>query len=117
VADQQPVWQLFAYGPVSDLLPNGTVSSPIYVVVMIGDDPSETDGQPLVDGNTASNPGSGVLALRAEAFGPHGTHRIVEATIARTVSTGLERGYVGSAGRTSRTAARASPPCRRQARH
>jgi Tfp pilus assembly protein PilX len=93
-----PVWQLFAYGPVSDLLPNGTVSSPIYVVVMIGDDPSETDGQPLVDGNAASNPGSGVLALRAEAFGPHGTHRIVEATIARTASTGLERGYVGQRG-------------------
>jgi PilX N-terminal len=93
-----PVWQLYAYGPISDLLPGGTVSSPIYVVVMIADDPSETDGLPLTDGNTGANPGSGVLSLRAEAFGPHGTHRIVEATVARTLSTGLERGYIGQRG-------------------
>ena len=93
-----PVWQLYSYGPITDLLPGGTVSSPIYVVVMVGDDPSETDGDPLTDGNSAANPGSGVLSLRAEAFGPHGTHRIVEATVARTVSTGLERGYVGQRG-------------------
>jgi hypothetical protein len=93
-----PVWQLYSYGPVSDLLPGGTVNSPIYVVVLVGDDPSETDGDPLTDGNSGANPGSGVLSLRAEAFGPHGTHRIVEATVARTVSTGLERGYVGQRG-------------------
>lgn len=93
-----PVWQVYAYGPVSDLLPGGTVSSPIYVVVLVGDDPSETDGDPLTDGIDGTNPGSGVLALRAEAFGPNGTHRIVEATVARTVSTGLERGYVGQRG-------------------
>jgi len=39
-----------------------------------------------------------VLALRAQAYGPHGTHRVIEATVARTVSTGLERGYVGQRG-------------------
>lgn len=93
-----PVWQLYAYGPVSELLPTGTVNSPIYVAVMVGDDPSETDGNPLMDGNDASNPGSGVLSLRAEAFGPHGTHRVIEATIARTLSSGLERGYIGQRG-------------------
>ena len=93
-----PVWQLYAYGPATNLLPFTTENSPIYVVVMVGDDPSETDGDPLTDGNDAANPGSGVLSLRAEAFGPHGTHRVIEATIARTVSTGLERGYVGQRG-------------------
>jgi hypothetical protein len=93
-----PMWQLYAYGPVSELLPSGTVNSPIYVTVMVGDDPSETDGNPLMDGNDAANPGSGVLSLRAEAFGPHGTHRVIEATIARTLSTGLERGYIGQRG-------------------
>jgi hypothetical protein len=97
-AANNPMWQLFAYGPVSDLLPTGTVNSPIYVVVMVGDDPSETDGDPLTDGNSAANPGSGVLSLRAEAFGPHGTHRVLEATVARTSSSGLERGYVGQRG-------------------
>jgi hypothetical protein len=83
---------------VSELLPTGTINSPIYVAVMVGDDPSETDGNPLVDGNDAANPGSGVLSLRAEAFGPHGTHRVIEATMARTLSSGLERGYIGQRG-------------------
>jgi hypothetical protein len=93
-----PVWQLYSYGPVSDLLPGGTVNSPIYVVVLVADDPSDNDGLPLTDGNAAGNPGTGVLSLRAEAFGPHGTHRIVEATVARTLSSGLERGYIGQRG-------------------
>ena len=93
-----PAWQLYAYGPATNLLPFTTENSPIYVVVLVGDDPSETDGDPLTDGVGAANPGGGVLAIRAEAFGPHGTHRIIEATIARTSSTGLERGYVGQRG-------------------
>jgi hypothetical protein len=97
-AKNNPVWQLYAYGPMSDLLPTGTVNSPIYVAVLVGDDPSETDELPLTDGNTAANPGSGVLSLRAEAFGPNGTHRIIEATVARTASSGLERGYTGQRG-------------------
>jgi len=93
-----PVWQVYAYGPASDLLPFTTENSPIYVVVLVGDDPSETDGDPLTDGIGGANPGSGVLALRAQAYGPHGTHRVIEATVARTISTGLERGYVGQRG-------------------
>jgi hypothetical protein len=97
-AANNPVWQLYAYGPISDLLPTGTVNSPIYVAVLVGDDPSETDGDPLTDGNSGANPGSGVLSLRAEAFGPNGTHRIIEATVARTASSGLERGYTGQRG-------------------
>jgi len=97
-AANNPMWQLYAYGPVTDLLPTGTVSSPIYVIVMVGDDPSETDGDPLTDGASAANPGSGVLSLRAEAFGPNGTHRVIEATLARTDSSELERGYTGQRG-------------------
>jgi hypothetical protein len=97
-AANNPVWQLYSYGPISDLLPGGTVSSPIYVVVMVGDDPSEIDGDPLTDGNAGASPGSGVLSLRAEAFGPHGAHSVIEATVARTESSGLERGYIGQRG-------------------
>lgn len=93
-----PAWQLYAYGPASDLLPTGTVTSPFYIVVLVGDDPSETDGNPLADGNTTGNPGTGVLSLRAECFGPRGTHRVVEATVARTLNSGQERGYVGQRG-------------------
>jgi hypothetical protein len=109
-----PTWQLFAYGKLNDLLPQGGINSPYYVVVMIGDDPSETDGDPLHDGVSADNPGTGVLALRAEAFGPRGSHKVIELTLARTKTTELERGYTGQRGqdeqnRRARKAAVQSP--------
>jgi hypothetical protein len=93
-----PRFRLYAYGPMSELIPTESITSAHYVVVMVGDDPSETDGDPSVDGSSAANPGSGVLTLRAEAFGPRGVHRVVEATVARTATVGQERGYVGQRG-------------------
>lgn len=75
-----PHWQLFAWGRLTDLL---GVTSPFYVILLVADDPAETDGNPLVDGSGSGNPGSGVLALHAEAFGPGGTHGVVEMTVAR----------------------------------
>ncbi|HZT75598.1 MAG TPA: hypothetical protein VFA27_03010 [Vicinamibacterales bacterium] len=87
-----PVWRLFAYGPLDALLPGGVVRSPFYVVVMVADDPSETDGNPLVDGDApcdagetppGCNPGSGAIAVRAEAFGPRGAHQIAHAIVER----------------------------------
>jgi hypothetical protein len=77
-----PRWTLFAYGRLRDLLPAGGIDSPFYVVVMVGDDPSENDGDPTRDG-VGANPGAGVLGVRAEAFGPGGTHKIVEVTVTR----------------------------------
>jgi len=93
-----PQWQLFAYGPLNTVLPQGGINSPWYVVVMVGDDPSENDNDPLHDGVSQSNPGSGVLAMRAEAFGPKGNHKAIELTVARTDTTELERGYTGQRG-------------------
>ena len=114
-----PRWQLFAYGNVADLVPTGTINSPFYVVVLIGDDPSETDDNPLGDGGphvapATSNPGRGVIALRAEAFGPRGAHKVIEMTVAKTDTTELERGYTGQRGqdeqnRRARKAAVQSP--------
>ncbi len=78
-----PRWQLYAYGNLRDMMPPGVVNSPYYVAAMVGDDPSENDGNPLQDGASEENPGSGVLAMRAEAFGPNGAHKVIEATIAR----------------------------------
>ena len=109
-----PRWRLFAYGPVSNMIPTATLNSPFYVVVMVGDDPSENDSDPLLDGAVATNPGMGVIALRAEAFGPRGVHRVIEMTIARTDTTELERGYTGQRGqdeqnRRARKAAVQSP--------
>ncbi len=78
-----PRWQLYAYGRLRDTEPAGTIDSPYYVLVLIGDDPAETDGNPLQDGAGLSNPGAGVIAVRAEAFGPRGARKVIELTIAR----------------------------------
>jgi hypothetical protein len=86
-----PRWQPFAWGPLSGLLPPEDVEPPFYVVVMVGDDPSENDGDPFVDGAApcppaetgACNPGTDRLAVRAEAFGPFGAHAILELTVGR----------------------------------
>lgn len=87
-----PRWELYAYGSLSDMLPADTIDSQYYVILMVGDDPSETDNDPLHDGNSAdANPGTGVLAMRAEAFGPRGAHKVVEVTVARTGTTEPER--------------------------
>jgi hypothetical protein len=93
-----PVWQLFAYGPIAELIPASAMNSPFYVVLLVADDPSEDDGLPLQDGQLAGNPGRGVIALRAEAFGPRGAHKTIEVTVARTDTTELERGYTSQRG-------------------
>ncbi len=86
-----PRWQLYAYGSMNDIIPTGTVNSPFYVVVMVADDAAETDNDPTKDSN-------GVLAMRAEAFGPSNAHKVIEVTVARTDATELERGYIGQRG-------------------
>jgi hypothetical protein len=80
-----PRWQLFAYGSLTAANPGVVTDSLCYVVVMVGDDPSETDDNPLVDA-TPGDPGAGMLALHAEAFGPRSTHKTVELTAGRTGS-------------------------------
>jgi hypothetical protein len=85
-----PRWQLYAYAPLDLLLPPGSASSPFFVVLMAGDDPAENDDDPAVDGGApvsgeSSNPGTGALALRAEAFGPGGVHGRVDLAIRRSV--------------------------------
>ena len=95
-----PRWRPFAWGWLNSLTSTNSVNSPFYVLLMVGDDPSECDNNPLVDGgppvppcggDPAFNPGSGVMSLRAEAFGPFGTHKVIEATVAH--------GHVGSGAR------------------
>lgn len=92
-----PQWKLFAWGPLSEMLPNNRIDSPMYVAVWIGDDPADgadlstPDGNPLIDTN-------GVLTLHAEAYGPAGTRKTIEVTIARTSSTEIERGQVAQRG-------------------
>jgi hypothetical protein len=86
-----PRWKLFAYGPLKDMLPDVAIDSPSYIAVWIADDPSEDDGDPLADSN-------GTLTLHAEAFGPTGTHKVIEVTVARTSGTEIERGQIAQRG-------------------
>lgn len=101
-AENNPVWRLYAYGPLNDMIPTRTINSPFYVVLMVADDPSENDNNPAVDGGPPvsgpKNPGANVLALRAEAFGPRGAHKTIEVTLTRTDTLELERGYAGQRG-------------------
>jgi hypothetical protein len=83
-----PVWRLFTYGPLGEVLPTG--GSPFYVLAMVADDPSERDGDPARDGSGEGNPGAGIISVRAEAFGPRGTHKIIELTVGRS-SEGQDR--------------------------
>ncbi len=84
-------WRLFAWGPLGDMLPNNAIDSPMYVAVWIADDPAEIDNNPLADVN-------GTLNLHAEAYGPNGTRKVIEVTVARTSSTEIERGQVAQRG-------------------
>ena len=86
-----PAWRLFAWGPLSSILSEGEVDSSMYVAVWIADDPAETDNNPLADVN-------GTLTLHAEAYGPGGSRKVVEATVARTTSTEIERGQIAQRG-------------------
>jgi PilX N-terminal len=95
---RNPRYQLFAYGPSNAFIETGTLNSPFYVVVWVADDPADSDDDPTKDGNNAANFGSGVILLRAEAWGARGAHRIIEVTLTRTDSTEIERGYTGQRG-------------------
>lgn len=86
-----PQWQLFAWAPLQNLLPGDTIDSAMYVAVWVADDPAETDGNPAADTN-------GTLTLHAEAFGPSGTRKTIEVTVARTSGTEIERGQIAQRG-------------------
>jgi len=91
-----PVWQVVAFGPVASFLPATATVPAGYVVVWVGDDPSDNDGDPRRDGappagceSTAappcevSNPGLGIIEVLAQASGPDGTRRTVQVTLSR----------------------------------
>ena len=68
-----PVWRLFAFG---------WLGPRTYVITWAGDDSAETDGDASAD-SRGINPGAGIIAIRAEAFGVGGAHTVLEATVRR----------------------------------
>jgi hypothetical protein len=98
-----PQWKLFAWGPLSEILPDAQIDSKFYVAVWVADDPA--DALPDAQGNPGTTPdnnpladSNGVLTLHAEAIGPTGTRKVVEVTVARTSSTEIERGQIAQRG-------------------
>ena len=79
---RNPRWVLYSYGQLGALSPSAKGAC-CYIVAMIADDPADDDGNPWVDGADLSNPGSGVLLVRAEAFGQRSAHAVRTATISR----------------------------------
>ncbi len=105
-----PVWQPYAYGPLKDFAPPGTLDSPTYVVVWVADDPGENDDDPLHDGGPSSdcdlepaslcadrNAGRGVIVVLGRAFGPDDTQRTILVTLARPVLPSDEGEHQGAA--------------------
>ena len=74
-------WRLYAYGPLGNIVQFAR-PTPCYLVVWIADDGREADQDPLSDAGE-DVPGHGVLRVRAEAYGPLGTRRAIEAELVR----------------------------------
>ena len=69
-----PQWKLFAWGPLSEMLPRRADRQPDYVARLgrrrsRGLRTAHSDGNPLADAN-------GMLTLHAEAIGPGGTRKV-----------------------------------------
>ena len=72
-------WQFFASGWLRNLVAAQPIEAPnVYVVVWVGDDPLETDGDPLTDEIDAEAPGHDVVLLRAAAYGASSVRRRIE---------------------------------------
>ena len=75
-------WQLYGSGWLRDLAP-GTDAPHAYVVVWIGDDPLETDGDPLTDDGSPAAPGHQAVLLRAAAYAGYSVRRQIEVAARR----------------------------------
>jgi type II secretory pathway pseudopilin PulG len=85
-AANNPRWQPYFFGPLP-ALGSFMRAVPMYLVVWVGDDGDEVDGDPLRDGATALSPGRGVVRLRSEVFGASGARRAIEALVRRVCWT------------------------------
>ncbi len=69
-----PQWRLFVYQPLSRVTRSAPVAE--YLVAWVADDAAESDDDPLTDRND-------IVTIRAQALGPLGLQRAVEATVVK----------------------------------
>ena len=77
-----PWWRPFLYGPLA-AASTPRQARPVYVVVWLGDDGGEVDGNALVDGGGAAGEGRYIVRARAAAFASGRAFRAIEAELAR----------------------------------
>ena len=77
-----PWWRPFLYRPLAEAMHPRSVR-PSYVVVWLGDDASEEDGNPLIDGGGGASEGRYIVRARAVAFGEGRASRAIDAELAR----------------------------------
>jgi hypothetical protein len=70
-----PRWRLLLWGPLARLAPGGARDPAVYIAAWVGDDLSETDGDPQADTN-------GIVVLTARALGPFGSRHSMAGTAA-----------------------------------
>lgn len=76
-----PVWRPFLFGPPAAI---GLAHLDAdYLIVWVGDDGMEVDGDPLTDGGGGEGEGRRTLRLRALAIGPRGARHAIEAVLRR----------------------------------
>jgi hypothetical protein len=83
-----PRWQLFLHGALEAVRDPRHRHAP-YVVVWLGDDARETDGEPLIDGGGVGDEGRYVIRAHSVAFGAHGGRRAIEAELVRICRPGV----------------------------
>ena len=76
VGANNPIWLLYAWGWLSEAVGDPPEWGLPFVAVWVSDDPGETDTDPRTDSN-------GRLNVRAVAYGPAGSERAVDLTVAQ----------------------------------
>ncbi len=78
----RPVWRLYAHASLPSILPPGTIAPPAYILLWLRDDGGDGDGDAGKDSN-------GIVLVCAEAYGPAGARRRIEASIGRVATGGV----------------------------
>lgn len=77
-----PRWQRYASGWLRDLTPQADAPH-VYVIVWVGDDPFETDADPLTDDPDPDAPGHDAVLIRATAYAASSVRRRLEVVARR----------------------------------
>jgi hypothetical protein len=82
-----PRWHVYGSGWLSDIAPAAGEAARVYLVVWIGDDPLEADGDPFTDDADVDAAGHGVVLLRVAAYGAYSVRRRIEVVARREEGT------------------------------